>query len=92
MVRSFDRLRMSGCIKRRGLPCRWLGGYGYLVTDCLFQLPDLFHFGVFAALGLAVEEGLAVQVDLQAAIVYRCDGYGKLASKLCEELSRYPSG
>ena len=45
-----------------------------------------------AALGFAVEEGLAVQVDLQSAIVYGYDGYGKLALKLGEEFSRYPSG
>ena len=45
-----------------------------------------------ATLGLAVEEGLAVQVDLQPAIVHGGDCYGELAMKLCEELSRYPSG
>ncbi len=69
-----------------------LGGYCYPVPDCLFQLSYLLHFGVVAALGFAVEEGLAVQVDLQSAIVYGYDGYGKLALKLGEEFSRYPSG
>jgi hypothetical protein len=69
-----------------------LGGYCYFVPDCLLQLPDLIQCRVVAALGLAVEEGLAVQVDLQPAVVYGGYGYGELALKLCEELSRYPSG
>ncbi len=47
---------------------------------------------VLASLGLAVEEGPAVQVHLQPAIIHRGQGYGDLAAKLAEELCRYPSG
>ena len=69
-----------------------LGGYCYLLPNCLLQRPYLIEAGVLAALCLAVEESLAVQVDLQPSIIYGGDGYGDLVLKLCEELSRYPSG
>ena len=71
-----------------------LGGYChfYLFPDYLLQLPDLIEAGVVASLGLAVEEGLAVQVYLQASVAHGGNGHGDVAMKLAEELSRYPSG
>ena len=69
-----------------------LDDYCYLLPNCLLQLPDRIKAWVAASLGLAVEEGLAIQIDLQPAIVHGGDGYGEIAFKLCEKLSRYPSG
>ncbi len=67
-------------------------GYYHHVSDGFFQVSDLLHVGVLAARGLAVEEGLAVEVDLQSSVVNGSDGNGELALKLDEKLSRYPSG
>ena len=70
----------------------WLGGYCCLLPDCLLPLSEMSKGRVLASLGLAVEEGPAVQVHLQPAVIYRGNGNGDLAAKLAEELRRYPSG
>lgn len=55
------------------------------------HVPDVGE-GWVGALGLAVENGLTVQHDLQPALANRGQGYAQGTAELCEKLGRYPSG
>lgn len=55
------------------------------------HIPDVGE-GWVGALGLAVENGLTVQHDLQPTLARRGQGYAQGTAELCEKLGRYPSG